>query len=93
MKVTTNKILTIIMGILILIGFFALGMAYKEGNECIANPLTYGADKLSSTETGEFSCSCSFSNPKYEGLYFNKDNISTLTNYQSNTQLKGGNIN
>lgn len=92
MKATKDKILVASLIALVIMAFVFLGMAFREGNKCTANPLIYGADKLSSTETGDFSCSCSFSNSNYDPLYFDKENISSLTNYQS-TQLKGGNIN
>ena len=76
-----NKTLniTLILLVLIVIGIFLL--ARSDGQECISNPLVYGANKLSSEETGTFSCLCSFSNAGYEDVYFDDKNISTLMNY------------
>lgn len=76
-----KKIYFYAIGVSILLLFVLLAFQAQEGNKCIANPLTYGAEKLSSEETGEFSCLCSFTNPNYEQVHFDKDNVSTLKDY------------
>ena len=59
--------------ILVMSGIFIF--AFQDSNQCIGNPLTYGANKLSTPETGEFMCSCFFTNPKYGSLIFDKNNV------------------
>ena len=76
-----NKLLLYLIGILFLIFLLILLMAFRDGNECISNPLTYGADKMSGDEQGDFSCICRFDNPLYEQVYFDGKEVTTLTDY------------
>ena len=72
------KIYQIMIGLLVfacLIMFLALFLGSREGNTCLANSFTYGAKKLSSEETGDLTCTCSFGNPKYAPFFFNKEEI------------------
>lgn len=73
------KLKTIVIWFLILMTFIVLLLTYlsfNDGQKCVSNPFVYGADKLSSEETGNLFCSCSFSNPNYAPFYFNKENVS-----------------
>lgn len=75
MQLTLKNIISIVIALFFLLMFF-LYMAMKEGNTCIENPLTYGAEKLSTEETGDVTCTCHFSNPRYEPFFFDKNNVS-----------------
>lgn len=57
---------------LFLISFFGI----KDANECLSNPLIYGAQKATNIETGGMFCRCTFSNPAYAPLYFDDANMS-----------------
>lgn len=76
---TLNKLIIL----LTILAFIFFGMAIKTGNQCLENPLTYGASKMSTEDTGNFSCFCSFTNQEYEGVYFDKEDISTVIDYIS----------
>ncbi len=76
-----NKILLYLIGILVLIFIMILLFAFRDGNECISNPLTYGADKMSGDPQGNFSCVCGFGNPQYEKVYFDSEEVTTLDSY------------
>ncbi len=62
----------IIILALFLISFFGI----KDANECLSNPLIYGAQKATNVETGQMFCSCTFSNPAYATLYFDDTKMS-----------------
>ena len=68
-----------IMILLVLLLIFFVIMIDREGAQCMSNPLTYGANKIANDDTGAFTCFCSFDNPKYERIIFDKDNVSTLS--------------
>lgn len=77
MKINKDKLfyigLLVCCALVLLIFYFA----NQDGNSCIGNPLTYGAEKLSTIETGEMACTCFFKNPNYAPFYFNQYNVST----------------
>ncbi len=73
-----NKLLLYLIGILVLIFLMILLLAFRDGNKCISNPLTYGAEKMSGEDQGNFSCICGFDNPQYEQVYFNSEEITTI---------------
>lgn len=62
----------IIILCLFLISFFGI----KDANQCLNNPLIYGAKKATNDETGQMFCKCSFANPSYAPLYFDDANMS-----------------
>ena len=76
-----NKLLLYLISILVLIFIMILLLAFRDGNECISNPLTYGAEKMSGDEQGDFSCICRFDNPNYEQIYFDKEEVKTFEGY------------
>lgn len=65
---------TFIIGLLLIVTIFVFGM--KDGNQCLSSPLVYGAQKASTPETGGAFCTCSFRDPDYAPLYFDKDGMS-----------------
>lgn len=73
---STNKKLIYIISIGIFFFILIFLFSLNDGNDCLKNPLTYGAEKMSTTDTGNFSCSCSFTNLKYGQVYFDRNNIS-----------------
>ncbi len=74
----TNHFKYIMMALLLVL-IISIVMIDKEGVQCMSNPLTYGANKIANEDTGDFTCFCSFNNPKYERVIFDKDNISVLS--------------
>lgn len=73
-----NQIFMIVLVLLLVMVVITFVFALRDGNTCIANPLTYGAEKLSTEETGDVFCSCGFSNPKYNRFIFDKHNVSVI---------------
>lgn len=55
--------------------------AMRDGNECLNNPLVYGAKKATTPATVGVMCQCSFLNPDYAPLYFDDDEIRLFHNY------------
>ncbi len=55
-------------------GIFYLAM--QDGDECLSNPLVYGAKKAITVDSGPLMCSCSFQSPLYAPFYFDDKNIS-----------------
>ncbi len=74
MKITKDHII-MVLTLLIVISITIFAFAFQDGDECINSPLTYGAEKLSSEETGDLFCSCFFTNPKYQRFSFDKNNM------------------
>jgi len=73
----------LVIGLLLIVVIFVFGM--KDGNQCLSNPLVYGADKATSDDTGKVTCSCNFQNPKYQTLYFDEEEMSLISPlYQDN---------
>lgn len=64
-------IMIAIIFIVLLVFFFFL---YKSSNECVANPLKYGAEKVS-YEGNDLMCNCYFTDPSYAPFSFNKEGI------------------
>ena len=76
MNLTGNKILiTVLMVNIILIGLIAFFMD-RAVNECLKDPLLYGAEKLSKSNNAEFSCSCSLDKPNSPLIFFDSKNMS-----------------
>lgn len=76
--IPTYLLYTLIVAILLISVIFFFAM--KDGNKCIGNPLVYGAQKASTSDSGDITCSCSFSNPSYAPFYFDKNNMSVMNN-------------
>ena len=76
---------TLIIGIFAILVIFMFAM--NDGNQCLNNPLVYGAKKATTPETGGVKCSCGFLNPKYEPFYFDADGISLETNLYSGADV------
>lgn len=79
-KITINwmkVVLGFLMGLFVLILLFMV-LGFRDGSKCLANPFIYGANKITSDETGEIRCVCSMDNPRYAPFYFNKDEVSLL---------------
>ena len=78
-KINNLKIaLLILMGLFILIILF-LVLGFKEGSKCLENPFIYGANKITTRETGEIRCTCNFlENQKYAPFYFNTEEVKVL---------------
>ena len=54
---------------------FNIGWA-KEGQECIKNPMVYGAQKIYDQNNElEVFCSCTLLDPRYNSFYFNKEKV------------------
>ena len=57
------------------IGIITFSLTTKSG-DCISNPLIYGAKEMTRINNNmEFSCSCSFDNPKTAMIHFNSSEI------------------
>lgn len=67
-----------IMCFLFLIMGFIIFFSSKEANECMGNPLTYGADKITDEVNGGVSCICSFGSPNYANFYFDEEVVETI---------------
>ena len=67
---------SLIITIIIISGIFYF--AIKDSNECLNNPMIYGANKAITSDSGDLVCSCSFSNPSYSPFYFDKDNMEVI---------------
>ncbi len=70
---------TLIIAIVLISSIFFFAM--RDSNECIGNPLIYGAQKATNDETGSITCSCSFSNPSYSPFYFDENDMSVMNNF------------
>ncbi len=62
--------LRIVFLVLIVLMFFII----KDNRDCISNPFTYGADKISH-ENNNVYCNCYFDNPSSNTFSFNKKEI------------------
>ena len=58
-----------------LIGFLAFFMQ-RAVNECLGDPLLYGAGKLSKANNAEFSCTCGLNKPNSPIIIFDSKNMS-----------------
>ncbi len=74
-----ERVVIYILCFLFLIIGLSLALGLKDSKECLGNPLIYGANKISTPETGDLFCTCSFSSPDYAPFYFNEEKVSTLT--------------
>lgn len=76
MNLTSNKVLiSVLIFNIILIGFTAFFMN-RAIDECLGDPLLYGAGKLSKLNNAEFSCSCSLNKPNSPLIFFDSKNMS-----------------
>jgi len=76
MNMETNKILIIVLVVnILLIGVIAYFMQ-QAINECLGNPLLYGAEKFSKSNNAEFSCSCSLAVPNSPLIFFDSEFMS-----------------
>lgn len=76
-KITKDiMIYTLLGAILALVLIFSF--AFKDGDQCLSNPLVYGAEKGSQSSGGDLFCTCTFANPDYYPIHFNKENMTVL---------------
>ena len=76
MNLTSNRVLiSVLIFNIILIGFVAFFMN-RAIDECLGDPLLYGAEKLSKLNNAEFSCSCSLNKPNSPLIFFDSKNMS-----------------
>ncbi len=71
------KQINIFIFILLLIGFVSIIFLFKDGNECLSNPLVYGAKKIT-TEDSNLFCSCTLMDGIYPTNFFFDQNNLTL---------------
>ena len=85
----TNKILIVVLIVnILLIGVLAYFMQ-KAVNECLGDPLVFGAKKLTKSNDAEFSCSCSLDKPNSPFIFFNSKNFTVEYNNRfKNIDLK-----
>ncbi len=67
---------SLLIAILAISAIFYFGM--EDGGQCLANPLTYGAEKVSTDTSGPVACSCTYPNPIYSNFIFDEKNITVL---------------
>lgn len=65
---------TILIGLLIM-GITAIVIWDKETNECVVNPLVYGAQRLAEANEASISCSCSLSGERSGTLRFDNTSV------------------
>ncbi len=67
---------------LLVLGYLIIGYlvfwGFNDYKQCSGNPFTYGAEKISSYETGDLFCTCTFSNPHYAPFYFDSEEVAVL---------------
>ena len=69
-----RKHLDIMVGIIFLILLALFFYLFQRSNECLADPLKYAAEKVSS-ENNDLICDCYFTDPSYARFYFDKEGI------------------
>lgn len=80
--------IVILIVALFLISYFGI----KDANSCLSNPFVYGANKGSTSDSGDMFCTCIFDNNRYAPLYFDKENITVrLSDFitQNSSELLG----
>ena len=65
--------------ILLILALIFLGFLSKDGQECLSNPLLYGANKVVSNDSGGLLCRCYYDSPKYAPFYFNTTSLNIGT--------------
>lgn len=65
--------------IILLFGYMLIGyiafFSFEDSKQCLANPFTYGAEKIATENTGDLFCSCSFQNLEYAPFGFDKEEV------------------
>ncbi len=82
---------TLFFGVVALTLIFSFAM--KDGMSCIGNPLVYGAEKLTTEETGGLLCSCSLNNPKFASFNFDAEGIRSDKTIPTDYPIFAGNYN
>ena len=73
-----KEILFYIMLILFFLMAILMFLGLKDAEKCLGNPFKYGANKITSQDTGDINCVCSFESAEYAPFYFNKEEIGVL---------------
>ena len=68
-----NKHITIALIFLMVFVVLANVFLMKEGNQCLKEPLTYGAKKYSKSNSADFSCFCSLAIANSPRITVNKE--------------------
>lgn len=71
-------IAVIVLLLLAIVFLFLLG---KDGQECLSNPLVYGANKVVSDDSGGLLCRCYYNSPMYAPFYFNTTELRIGNSY------------
>ena len=74
-KMKRERLIIWVMCFLFIIMGFCLLLGMKDAQQCLGNPFIYGANNIVNDDTGDISCSCSFTSPNYAGFNFNKDSL------------------
>lgn len=68
--------INIIISILLVVGFLSMFFLFRSGNECLSNPLVYGARQITN-EDNNVICSCSLIGDNSQTpFFFDKNNLS-----------------
>lgn len=78
LRASTLLYIIYIMIFLFLIIGISLIFGFKDANQCLNNPLIYGANKLENQDTGSLTCICNFNSPEYASFYFNSEDVGIL---------------
>lgn len=73
-----DRTIIFMMCFLFLILGFVIFFSSKEANECMGNPFTYGANKITGDATGGIRCTCSFDSIDYANFYFDEEVVETI---------------
>lgn len=76
MQAKNKRILFVGVMVLLIIGFgFTMMKIIKENRACLDSPLIYGAKRAYEMNGVEMTCSCSFSDPNYAPLWFDRETM------------------
>lgn len=92
MKISNRVILIFILIIIVFLLLFNL-LWFKDGKECLKNPMTYAAQKIyDQNDELEISCRCIFYEPGYNPFYFDRNEVKQEKDYSPSTELSNFSI-
>ena len=78
-----NRFITVLLVVAIVLVVLANLFLMKEGNECLDNPLIYGAEKYSKANSANFKCQCSLDVPNSPLVRFDSEGLEVEDPYRA----------
>lgn len=86
---TFNNIFSIALIVVLVASVGIFYYANKETLACSNNPAKYLISKMQNQDTGKAQCTCYFSNPKYNPVYFDENNVTSSPLIENYINEKG----